>query len=138
MPVRSLKSFFTIIVMKKLLILTIILLALTGCTKANLQQSIIGHWRNDTEKLDYLFSENNLLTTIDKNGSSECTYEINKQDDEQKNIEIWFKCPQPDWPGYAELHEFEFSKNLINFIDTMYIQGMASRVDGEFYKVGEK
>ncbi|MEK7523900.1 MAG: membrane lipoprotein lipid attachment site-containing protein [Patescibacteria group bacterium] len=124
--------------MKKILLLTVILLAITGCSTKPLDQNLLGHWRNDTEKFDYIFSENNLLTTVGEKGSSECTYEISKQNDKDRSIEIWFKCPQPDWPGYAELHDFEFSKNLTEVIDTLYIQGIASRIDGKFYKVGEK
>ncbi|MCX6766886.1 MAG: hypothetical protein NT170_03885 [Candidatus Moranbacteria bacterium] len=103
-----------------------------------LPELILGHWRNDKATLDYIFYKNNqALSVIRANDSSECTYEIQKQVEEKNYIEVWFKCPQPNWPGYAEEHVIELSKNRDSFIDTMYIQGMAQRIDGQFVKVGE-
>jgi hypothetical protein len=135
--------------MKKIFFLVISVLILNGCsinsqgqsqnTSVNANKftiSIVGHWRNDKEKTDYIFyKDNKILSILREKSSSDCTYEINKQNDEKKYLEVWFKCPQTDWPGYVEQHTFEFSDEE-KFVDTMYIQGMASRVDGEFDKVG--
>lgn len=98
-------------------------------------ESLVGHWRNDTEKIDYIFSKNNSLSVVGDADSKECTYEAHKQDAINGVIEVTFNCPQPDWPGYAELHTIEFTSNT-TFIDTLYIQGIASRIDGAFTKVG--
>jgi len=98
---------------------------------------LVGHWRNDTEKKDYVFcGKQSALSVIGKDYSWECTYEIDKTDESKNYLSIWFKCPQPDWPGYAEYHTFEFLKNRDSFVDTMYIQGIASRVDGQFNQIG--
>lgn len=98
---------------------------------------LVGHWRNDTAKLDYIFcGKQNILSIVRENDSSDCTYEINKTNEEKNYLEIVFNCPQPDWPGYAEEHTIEFSKNRDSFVNTMYIQGIAQRIEGNFTHVG--
>ena len=109
-----------------------------GCAKINLQQIVIGHWRNDTAKIDYIFMEDSSISIIPRSNTEDCTSEIAKQNDSEKSLLIYFKCPQPDLPGYVEEHKLEFSKDYSTFIDTKNIQGMLTRVDGNFYKVGEK
>lgn len=97
--------------------------------------SLVGHWRNDNEKLDYIFSENNILTVVRSTGSQDCTYAAYAKDAITSIAEVWFKCPQPDWPGYIEGHTIEFTSNT-TFIDTLSIQGIDYRIGGAFTKVG--
>lgn len=98
---------------------------------------ILGHWRNYEEKTDYLFNkEGQSLSILKEDGSTDCTYEIKNSIEDKRYMEIWFKCPMQDWPGYAELHVFEFSENLDAFTDTFHIQGVPYRVNGKFIKVG--
>lgn len=121
------------------LIITILLIFL-GCDQQNrdIQENIIGHWRNDTEKTDYLFSEDRSLLIVKETGSTECNYKIDLSRQDENILSILFACPQQDWPGYVEVHEFLFTKKYTEFIDTLYIQGIAYRLDGDFYKLVEQ
>lgn len=100
--------------------------------KVEKTKSLSGYWRNDIEKRDYAINSNGTLEILRKDGSLECTYEI--EEESVQLIKVWFKCPSVDWPGYAELHELRFLDNN-KFIDTEYIQGIGTRIDGEFIKI---
>jgi len=122
-----------------LAIVTLSLLSLIGCKPVLNQSDLLsGVWRNDSEKLDYHFGPNDYLDVVGPEGaihSSECTFTTEKPLESQTLV-VWFHCPQIDWPGYAESHEFIFSEDYKTFSDTMYIQGIASkRYDGIFNKV---
>jgi hypothetical protein len=93
-----------------------------------------GFWRNDTEKLDYNFVDDANLLIIREESSSECTYEVDTYD--VQRMTFWFRCHQPDWPGYAEFHEFNYTDDFRSFVDTLYIQGIPNRVEGTFVKFG--
>jgi hypothetical protein len=124
--------------MKKTLIIVASLVILTACTKTNPQQIIIGHWRNDATKIDYIFGQDSSLKIVPRDETEDCTYEFSKQTEIENSLAISFKCPLTDWPGFVEEHTFDFSKDYSTFIDTKNIQGMLTRIDGNFYKVGEK
>lgn len=114
-------------------------IALTSCSAQGIQKQPAGVWRNDQEKLDYHFGPEDLLEVIGDNGSMHdlgCTYSVEKRDADMRTVTVWFNCPQSDWPGYAELHEFIFDDKYESFVDTMYIQGIPSRrYEGRFVQL---
>jgi len=99
---------------------------------------LLGVWRNDAEKLDYHFSPDDNLEVVGANGSVHslpCTFSSDGAM-ESRTLDVWFNCPQSDWPGYAELHELIFAEDYKSFVDTSYVQGMVlQRYDGRFVRL---
>ena len=122
------------------IIVVFLIFALVGCSTPPTPEALIsGVWKNDAEKLDYHFGPEDALEVVGADGSVHslpCTFSI--QENENLNdwtASVWFNCPQSDWPGYAELHEFIFSEDYKSFTDTMYIQGIPSkRYEGSFVR----
>jgi hypothetical protein len=112
-------------------------LTLSACSAggASLSNEPSGVWRNDTAKVDYHFTASGYLTIVRDKGSSDCTTDVRNRIVASRTLSVWFKCPTPDWPGYAEEHDFIYSADFKTFMDTMYIQGVAQRVDGDFKKI---
>lgn len=120
--------------MKKIFLL-VSLLVLSSCVNKSFDLfDIIGHWRNDDWKIDYIFSLNNVEIVSEK-WNMTCSYETNKNL-KTKTLMLTFRCPQPDWPWYTETHEFVFDDSQ-NFIDTKTIQWVLYRIDGKFYKINK-
>lgn len=121
--------------MKKLLALATLLFLLSSCTNKDFDLfDIIWHWRNDEWKIDYIFSLNNVEIVSEK-WNMTCSYEANKNL-ENKALSLTFRCPQPDWPWYTEMHEFVFDDSE-SFIDTKSVQWVLYRIDGKFYKLNK-
>jgi hypothetical protein len=130
---------------RSILLTSILSVLLVSCAPQppEVDSLLSGVWRNDTEKLDYHFGKRTGVTgyleVIGERGSVhelECSYSTDAESIENRTIGVWFLCPQPDWPGYAEMHEFIYDGEYKSFVDTMYIQGIPSRrFDGHFKKI---
>lgn len=93
-----------------------------------------GNFFSLLSKIDYIFNDKSKLTIVREHNNSSCIYEVNNQNKKEINLDVWFKCPKADWPGYAELHQLVFI-DTDKLIDTYYVQGIPNRVEGEFYKI---